>query len=389
MHGAPGFDASRRAPGRRVAGRAPAPELGDPGRLCRRCAGGRASLPPPDFNTGNNEGVGYFEVNQRRGVRWNAAKAFIRPARQRSNLEVRTGWQTARLLLGDGVSAPLHAHGVEALPPGGCAGADVALPARSDPVRRSHRHAADPATFGHRPRWTCCAPRASSPGWTTPASVKTCRTTFRSAPSSASKGVKDAQHHWANSAWGKALIGLEYALLRSGPMSMSPSQLGAFTRSSQRYRWPNVQYHVQPLSLDAFGEPLHRFNAFTASVCNLNPTVARPRAGALITARGRAAHHGQLPVDAGRPPRGGRFAATHAAHRLDAGAGALPAAGDQARQRSSRARTSWRGWQATSAPPSSTRWAPAAWGAATTRWPWSIRGFACWASAACGLSTPA
>jgi choline dehydrogenase len=76
----------------------------------------------------------------------------------------------------------------------------------------------------------------------------------------------------ANSLWGKAKIGLEYAFKRSGPMSMAPSQLGAFTRSSPDQPWPNLEYHVQPLSLDAFGEPLHRFNAFTASVCNLNPT---------------------------------------------------------------------------------------------------------------------
>jgi len=76
----------------------------------------------------------------------------------------------------------------------------------------------------------------------------------------------------ANSVFGKALIGLEYLLRRSGPMSMAPSQLGAFTRSAPGHGWPNIEYHVQPLSLDAFGEPLHRFNAFTASVCNLNPT---------------------------------------------------------------------------------------------------------------------
>jgi choline dehydrogenase len=75
------------------------------------------------------------------------------------------------------------------------------------------------------------------------------------------------------SSWlGKAGIALEYLLRRSGPMSMAPSQLGAFTRSSAAHEWPNVEYHVQPLSLDAFGQPLHRFNAFTASVCNLNPT---------------------------------------------------------------------------------------------------------------------
>jgi choline dehydrogenase len=76
----------------------------------------------------------------------------------------------------------------------------------------------------------------------------------------------------ANSWLGKLKIGLEYALKRSGPMSMAPSQLGAFTRSSPDLPYPNIEYHVQPLSLDAFGEPLHSFNAFTASVCNLNPT---------------------------------------------------------------------------------------------------------------------
>ena len=76
----------------------------------------------------------------------------------------------------------------------------------------------------------------------------------------------------ANSLFGKAMIGLEYVLKRSGPMSMSPSQLGAFTRSDDNQAHANLEYHVQPLSLDAFGEPLHNVPAFTASVCNLNPT---------------------------------------------------------------------------------------------------------------------
>ncbi len=76
----------------------------------------------------------------------------------------------------------------------------------------------------------------------------------------------------ASSLYGKTKIGLEYLLKRSGPMSMAPSQMGAFTRSSPERPWPNLEYHVQPLSLDAFGEPLHAFPAFTASVCNLNPT---------------------------------------------------------------------------------------------------------------------
>jgi choline dehydrogenase len=85
------------------------------------------------------------------------------------------------------------------------------------------------------------------------------------------KGVKTL-NTLANSWWGKAAIGMEYLFKRSGPMSMAPSQLGAFTRSDPSQAWPNIEYHVQPLSLDAFGEPLHPFPAFTASVCNLNPS---------------------------------------------------------------------------------------------------------------------
>lgn len=85
------------------------------------------------------------------------------------------------------------------------------------------------------------------------------------------KGAKTL-NTMANTLFGKAKIGLEYALKRSGPMSMAPSQLCVFTRSSEAYTHPNLEYHVQPLSLEAFGQPLHDFPAITASVCNLNPT---------------------------------------------------------------------------------------------------------------------
>ena len=84
------------------------------------------------------------------------------------------------------------------------------------------------------------------------------------------RGVKTL-NTMAHSLFGKTRIALEYLLMQSGPMSMAPSQLGAFTRSSPGQRWPDLEYHVQPLSLDAFGQPLHTFPAFTASVCNLNP----------------------------------------------------------------------------------------------------------------------
>ena len=165
----------------------------------------------------------------------------------------------------------------------------------------------------------------------------------------------------ANSWLGKARIGLEYAFKRSGPMSMAPSQLGAFTRSSPEQPYPNIEYHVQPLSLDAFGEPLHGFNAFTASVCNLNPTsrgTVHIRSNKFEDApRDRA----QLSEHARGPQGGGRLAARHAPHRGAAGAGQVPAHRMAARHRSSRATRSWRGSPATSPPRSSIRSEPPRW----------------------------
>ena len=109
---------------------------------------------------------------------------------------------------------------------------------------------------------------------------------------------------------------------RSGPMSMAPSQLGAFTRSRPERPHPNLEYHVQPLSLDAFGEPLHRFDAFTASVCNLNPTSRGTVQHPLGRTRRRAAHRARLPRHRRRPPRRRREPARDAADRRPAGAGA-------------------------------------------------------------------
>ena len=223
-----------------------------------------------DFNTGNNEGVGYFEVNQRRGVRWNATKGFLRPAMKRPNLEVRTGLQTTRLLLGEGVKAPLHAHGIEVVPAGGGA-------ARSLHCRREVVLCAGSIGTPQILQLSGVGPQALlqevgiTPRLDHPGVGENLQDHLQIRAVFGVEGVKTL-NTMANSLVGKALIGLEYLLLRSGPMSMAPSQLGAFTRSSDRHRWPNVQYHVQPLSLDAFGEPLHRNDAFTASVCNLNPT---------------------------------------------------------------------------------------------------------------------
>ncbi len=222
-----------------------------------------------DFNRGSNEGVGYFEVNQRSGWRWNTAKAFLRPTcYARPNFELWSSAQVAKLVMQTEADGSQRCTGVEVWTGHGyvtalakqsvvlCAGAigtpQILQLSGIGPADLLKQHNIDPVI--------------DLPG--VGANLQDhlqIRSVFKV------QGVQTL-NTLANSWWGKAKIGLEYALSRSGPMSMAPSQLGAFTRSSPDQPYPNIEYHVQPLSLDAFGEPLHNFPAFTASVCNLNPT---------------------------------------------------------------------------------------------------------------------
>ena len=225
-----------------------------------------------DFNRGDNEGVGYFHVNQKAGIRWNATKAFLRPAqRKRRNLQVWTGAQIGRVLTEprDGV---LTALGVEALPVNGgepvqarlAPGGEVILSAGAigTPQILQLSGIGDPALLSQFGIPVVHA---------LPGVGSNLQDHLQIRAAYAVSGVKTL-NTMANNWVGKALIGLEYAFKRSGPMSMAPSQLGAFTRSDPSQPHANLEYHVQPLSLDAFGEPLHGYNAFTASVCNLNPS---------------------------------------------------------------------------------------------------------------------
>jgi choline dehydrogenase len=229
-----------------------------------------------DFNRGNNAGVGYFEVNQRRGVRWNTSKAFLRPVQQRSNLQVMTGMLARRLVVAQG-----RVTGVELQPA-----------ARGAPLRVSAaREVVLAAGAVGTPQLLQLsgigagehlAPLGIQPVHELPGVGENLQDHLQIRAVFKVQGTKTL-NVIANSWLGKAGIALEYALKRSGPMSMAPSQLGAFAPSSPERQWPNLEYHVQPLSLDAFGQPLHRFNAFTASVCNLNPSsrgfvrIASPR----------------------------------------------------------------------------------------------------------------
>ncbi|CAM8654167.1 BetA Choline dehydrogenase and related flavoproteins [Comamonadaceae bacterium] len=227
-----------------------------------------------DFNRGNNEGVGYFEVNQKDGWRWNTAKAFLRPmCYGRPNFELWNSAQVARLLIEPAAedasgATPLRCKGVEVW-----TGSEMVTATARAEVLLCAGAVGSPQILQHS--------GIGPAGLLQQYGVKVLQDTpgvganlqdhlqIRAVFKVKNTTTLNTQ---ANSLWGKAKIGLEYALKRSGPMSMAPSQLGAFTRSSPDQKYPNIQYHVQPLSLEAFGEPLHTFNAFTASVCNLNPT---------------------------------------------------------------------------------------------------------------------
>ena len=230
----------------------------------------QAGIPATDdFNSGDNDGVSYFEVNQRGGWRWNASKAFLKPVRKsRANLTVWTGAQASRLLLERSADGQPACHGVELVMNGHRqtvhASVEVILScgAIGSPQLLQLSGIGDESTL--RQLQIPVVKHLPGVGANLQDHLQI-RSVYKV------EGAKTLNTQ-AATLWGKAGIGLEYLLKRSGPMSMAPSQLGIFTRSSPSYVHPNIQYHVQPLSLEAFGQPLHTFPAITASVCNLNPT---------------------------------------------------------------------------------------------------------------------
>jgi len=216
-----------------------------------------------DYNRGDNFGIGHFEVNQKKGVRWNASKAMLRPVQHRTNLKVVTGALIDRVTMegreARGVEFSLggvaHRAGarLETVLTAGAIGSPAIL----------QRSGIGPAALlqEHGVPLVCDLPGV---GGNLQDHLQL-RMIFKV------HGIKTLNQS-ANSLWGKAMMALEYALFRSGPLSMAPSQLGGFFRSAPDVATPDLEFHVQPLSLDKFGDPLHRFPAFTASVCNLRPS---------------------------------------------------------------------------------------------------------------------
>jgi choline dehydrogenase len=219
-----------------------------------------------DFNRGNNEGVSRFEVTQKSGVRWSAAKAFLRPALARPNLTVMTGVLVKKVRF-----EGRRALGVEFIRQDGKTHEELFAGARRETILSAGAIGSPQILQLSGIGPGALLQRHGIPVVHELPVGENLQDHLQLRMAFKVKNVLTLNtmlHSW----WEKAKIGLEYALYRTGPMTMPPSQLGAFVKSDPSQATPNLEYHVQPLSLDRFGVPPHRFPAFTASVCNLRPT---------------------------------------------------------------------------------------------------------------------
>jgi choline dehydrogenase-like flavoprotein len=218
-----------------------------------------------DFNLGSNEGVAYFQVNQKNGRRWSAARGFLKPALKRPNLSLVTNAETTRVIF-DGRRAVGVEYRTRAGPKRLMANREVVLAAGAigSPKILQLSGVGTAETL----RELGIPVVANLPGV-----GANLQDHLQLRPVFKVSNVKTMNIEY-RSLWKRGLMAAQYALFRTGPLTMAPSQLGCFTRSAPEFETPNLQFHVQPLSLDRFGEPMHPFGAFTVSVCNLRPTSA-------------------------------------------------------------------------------------------------------------------
>jgi choline dehydrogenase len=225
-----------------------------------------------DFNRGDNEGCGYFDVNQKSGIRWNTAKAFLKStAGRKGTLDIMTGCHVKRLRIESCIESGAQGKvctGVEFTGGGSQWFAEATRETISAAGSVGSPHILQLSGIGPgallRKHGIPVVVDAPGVGENLQDHLQL-RMAFKI------RGAKTL-NTMAGNWFGKMMIGMQYAWSRSGPMSMAPSQLGAFARSDPSQASANLEYHVQPLSLERFGEPLHPFPAFTASVCNLRPT---------------------------------------------------------------------------------------------------------------------
>ncbi len=216
-----------------------------------------------DFNTGDNEGAAYFQVNQKRGRRMSAYRAFLRPVLGRPNLRLETGLLVERIVIENGRAVAVEfTSGGQALRAEARGEIALCAGAFGSPAILERSGIGD----GERLRQLGIDVRVHSPGV-----GENLQDHLQIRPVFKVEGVRTLNTDYAK-LWRRPLMALEYAALRTGPLTMAPSQLGAFAKSSRDYATANLEFHFQPLSLDKWGDGLHRFGAFTASVCNLRPT---------------------------------------------------------------------------------------------------------------------
>jgi choline dehydrogenase len=229
-----------------------------------RAACAAAGIPRvEDFNAGDNEGTSYFQVNQRRGRRWSAARAFLKPVLKRQNLRLETGVHVERVAVEGGrATGVVFARGGERF----LARAEGEVILTAGAVASPKILELSGIGDGERLRALGLPVVHHAPGV-----GENLQDHLQIRPVYKVHGVRTLNEDYAR-LWKRAAMALEYALFRKGPLTMAPSQLGAFTRSSPDYATANLEFHFQPLSLDRWGEGLHPFPAFTASVCNLRPT---------------------------------------------------------------------------------------------------------------------
>ncbi|NHZ92558.1 choline dehydrogenase [Massilia sp. CCM 8733] len=220
-----------------------------------------------DFNGGDNDGCNYFDVNQKRGIRWNTAKAFLKPAAKRPNLTIMTGCHVERLII-ENTEHGKVCRGVQFSGGGTAFSATAVLETVLTAGAVGSPQILQLSGIGPAAvlRDAGVTVQVDSPG--VGGNLQDHLQLRMIYKVSNARTLNTTAASW----FGKMKIGIEYAMFQSGPMSMAPSQLGAFARSDPGQATPDLQYHVQPLSLEKFGDPLHPFPAFTASVCNLRPT---------------------------------------------------------------------------------------------------------------------
>src|SRR4029078_5122826 len=217
----------------------------------------------PDFNTGDNEGISYFHVNQKRGRRWSSARGFLKPVLSRQNLRLETNVLVDRLIVENGRTVGVRYRQGDEMVEVRTKGEVILCAGSIGSIQVLHRSGIGPADW--------LSPLGIDVTLDKPRVGRNLQDHLQQRAIYKVSNVRTLNEtYW--SLFRRGLMGLDYAFRRRGPLTMAPSQLGIFTRSDKAFERAHIQFHVQPLSLYNFVAPLHRFPAITVSACNLRPT---------------------------------------------------------------------------------------------------------------------